>query len=84
MSKRIEEFPNYSIDRNGVITNLTTKQQVKWSYRRSNWPTVTLYRDGKAYERSVAILITTAYGNRAHADIKNELAHERSKHHGSR
>ena len=84
MPKTLTEFPNYMIDRNGTITNIATRTKVAWSYRRSNWPTVRLYKDGKAYERSVALLISSAYGNRAHADIKNELAHERSKHHGSR
>lgn len=58
--KIIPDYPNYSIDVNGVVTNITTKRQVKQQLNQRRY-IVELWKNNKKKHSLVHRLIAQAY-----------------------
>ena len=71
----IPEFPNYEINRNGVVRNVKNLKELKHSYYHTCWATVRLFKSNHPYERSVRELVLLIFGE-DNIDLYNPLEHK--------
>lgn len=57
----IEGFPDYVVDRDGTVYTAWKSRPRKPSFTREGAVKITLYRDGKAYTKSLALLVAKAH-----------------------
>ena len=61
MDKIIEEFPNYSISKLGVIRNLKTGKIIKPYTNWNGYIRIALMKNGKRYSRAIHRLLAQTY-----------------------
>lgn len=59
--KFIEDFPDYLVARDGVVYSVYKHRVRKPSYTRNGAAKITLYRDGEAFTRSLALIVAKAH-----------------------
>lgn len=61
--KTVDEFPNYEISKNGFVRNKTTGHIKKPSIGKRGYPSISIYKNGNAYQRTIHILLGRAFIN---------------------
>lgn len=57
----IPGFPNYDISEEGVITNIITNKLLKYRTMTSGYYYISLYKEGKGYNRSIHRLLAQIF-----------------------